>query len=350
MVSTIEEARAFLHERLFAPASQAPGLPKKVQNTIRTTWSRLQQFRKPGDLLSYLERFRGDDPPDMRDALHQAGLKAFEDLRADFRKFLGSAALDVTTLADFVIGASYTTWDILIFARVYDPRHGGIFLIPTNSPFEAIFVKATLSGGKYQNAWLESGKRLKYYLYSIDGKFDPNYKYNSAIRHSGKTPIFVFIKGDDGQFILQGIFQYVAENEDPDGARWFELEKRDSTTQPYTMTEQAYAAELDARVKEARDDGPDARKARLANASKQPRRIVVQTTNYVRNADVIAEVLVRANGDCEGCKKPAPFSRKTNGTPYLEVHHVIQLANGGEDTVENAMALCPNCHRRRHFG
>jgi 5-methylcytosine-specific restriction protein A len=26
------------------------------------------------------------------------------------------------------------------------------------------------------------------------------------------------------------------------------------------------------------------------------------------------------------------------------------LSTGGEDTLENAIALCPNCHRRAHFG
>jgi 5-methylcytosine-specific restriction enzyme A len=33
-----------------------------------------------------------------------------------------------------------------------------------------------------------------------------------------------------------------------------------------------------------------------------------------------------------------------------EIHHVKLLADSGEDTVENAMALCPNCHRESHFG
>ena len=39
-----------------------------------------------------------------------------------------------------------------------------------------------------------------------------------------------------------------------------------------------------------------------------------------------------------------------DGTPYLEVHHKIPLAKDGEDTIENAEALCPNCHREKHFG
>ena len=65
---------------------------------------------------------------------------------------------------------------------------------------------------------------------------------------------------------------------------------------------------------------------------------------------MVVEVLGRADGSCERCKRSAPFTRKKDGTPYLEVHHIVQLANDGEDTVENALALCPNCHRELHYG
>jgi len=30
------------------------------------------------------------------------------------------------------------------------------------------------------------------------------------------------------------------------------------------------------------------------------------------------------------------------------VHHIIPLADGGPDTLENVAALCPNCHRKMH--
>lgn len=92
------------------------------------------------------------------------------------------------------------------------------------------------------------------------------------------------------------------------------------------------------------------RKRRLARADPVPPRIEVRTSVFVRNTDVIAEVLERAAGMCEGCNKPAPFVRASNGTLYLEVHHRVHLAHGGPDTVANALALCPNCHRQRHFG
>ncbi|MBN7827375.1 HNH endonuclease signature motif containing protein [Bowmanella dokdonensis] len=41
---------------------------------------------------------------------------------------------------------------------------------------------------------------------------------------------------------------------------------------------------------------------------------------------------------------PAPL-----GSSFLEVHHVIRLADNGPDTIDNAVALCPNCHRALHY-
>lgn len=89
---------------------------------------------------------------------------------------------------------------------------------------------------------------------------------------------------------------------------------------------------------------------RLAEANEYPTETVRVTKNYIRNADVIVEVLHRAQGICENCEELAPFIRASDGTPYLEVHHKKQLANGGKDTIENAIALCPNCHRQMHHG
>ncbi|WP_410837016.1 HNH endonuclease [Paraburkholderia sp. SIMBA_030] len=36
------------------------------------------------------------------------------------------------------------------------------------------------------------------------------------------------------------------------------------------------------------------------------------------------------------------------GTRCCGVHHRRRLTDGGEDAVETAIALCPNCHRQRH--
>jgi hypothetical protein len=63
-------------------------------------------------------------------------------------------------------------------------------------------------------------------------------------------------------------------------------------------------------------------------------------------SEIIGEyALLRSSGECEGCQKPAPFLRR-NGKPYLEIHHIIALADGGSDHPSNVAAVCPNCHRR----
>jgi 5-methylcytosine-specific restriction enzyme A len=56
----------------------------------------------------------------------------------------------------------------------------------------------------------------------------------------------------------------------------------------------------------------------------------------------------RAQGICEGCGNSAPFV-KTDGSPYLEVHHINKLSDGGPDDPFWVAAICPNCHRRSHF-
>ena len=38
------------------------------------------------------------------------------------------------------------------------------------------------------------------------------------------------------------------------------------------------------------------------------------------------------------------------GHHYLEPHHVHRLADGGPDDPVHVIALCPNCHRRVHYG
>lgn len=58
-------------------------------------------------------------------------------------------------------------------------------------------------------------------------------------------------------------------------------------------------------------------------------------------------VEARSQGNCEGCGQPAPFLNAKD-KPFLEVHHVKHLVDGGTDRTSNTVALCPNCHRRCH--
>jgi 5-methylcytosine-specific restriction protein A len=80
----------------------------------------------------------------------------------------------------------------------------------------------------------------------------------------------------------------------------------------------------------------------------RPEKLQVSQTAYERDPLVKAWVLQNANGTCELCRKPGPFCNKA-GEWFLEEHHVVSLDDGGPDTIENTVALCPNCHRKCHL-
>jgi len=115
-------------------------------------------------------------------------------------------------------------------------------------------------------------------------------------------------------------------------------------------TETSIIEDLYKRINESKKLSTEQRHQKLQNLSPIPKSINVNTRQFIRNADVIVAALERANGICERCKQLAPFIRKRDGTHYLEVHHIKPLSMGGEDTIENAQSLCPNCHRELHFG
>lgn len=87
-------------------------------------------------------------------------------------------------------------------------------------------------------------------------------------------------------------------------------------------------------------------KARQTQSSHPSRRCTTSQT-YERNPYVTEFAKRRANGVCELCNQVAPFTNKQN-EPYLETHHIEWLSNGGSDTIENTVALCPNCHKKMH--
>jgi 5-methylcytosine-specific restriction endonuclease McrA len=101
--------------------------------------------------------------------------------------------------------------------------------------------------------------------------------------------------------------------------------------------------ELDKKVARLRKTGS----ALPPGGQESPKSKIVSSVQFYRDSEVKAWVLRTSKGTCEYCEEPAPFKDDHN-LPFLEVHHVIHLANGGPDTISNAVALCPNCHRAMH--
>lgn len=93
------------------------------------------------------------------------------------------------------------------------------------------------------------------------------------------------------------------------------------------------------RAKESSTDQPE----RQTNTNEYTR------TSYSRS-EVVREFALRAaDGVCQGCGEDAPFIDE-DGEPFLEVHHLFRRSDGGPDHPDNVIALCPNCHRRVHYG
>lgn len=349
-LSPIEEAREFLQERVQRPALQHPDLSEKLKQKVKHSDSWLSRFKRVGDLFAYLQRFdvAKDDPIYVELKQHQ--LETFEDVRDEFAKRFAVWLDDKTLASDFVVGSQYSAHDVLIFAKTYDLRSGGMFVISAGDAPQLVIIKATLSGGKYANAWLEPGKRLKYYFKSIKGAFGEHFQANAAILKNRHIPVLTFARQSDGdEFVFQGVFSYANHHTESDGAKWFELAKIDQPAD-VLVDEKHLQQELTEQVEASLKTSPELRRQRLATANKKPAQVAVVTKAFVRNPDVVAEVLLRAGGVCESCNKVGPFIGKAQGTPFLEVHHKVRLADGGDDSVENAVALCPNCHREKHYG
>jgi len=86
---------------------------------------------------------------------------------------------------------------------------------------------------------------------------------------------------------------------------------------------------------------------RASCASRKPGTRTSSVKGFERSAWVSEYAKRWAGGICQLCDQKAPFADKS-GKPFLESHHIEWLSKGGEDTIQNTVALCPNSHRRVH--
>jgi hypothetical protein len=263
----------------------------------------------------------------------------------------------------------YSKWDIitfdsvrfklnksmLLFNRINVPRNMSWFFREQKFSNQAkMEINLEFEGNTY-NTFLNFDQEAGYLFIELDNKFllEIDNRY---------TDICQFLRSEERPFsVIDIIPEVIITKIQPFSFNisFLPLEKTKSNThkdlqgtlpeQEVIISEDEYNQELTNSVMHSRKLNKDQRLQRLAGANKKPQLVKVYSMQYKRNGDVINEVLDRANGNCEYCKKPAPFLR-TDGSPYLEVHHIIPLSKGGDDTVENAVALCPNCHRKAHFG
>jgi hypothetical protein len=79
-----------------------------------------------------------------------------------------------------------------------------------------------------------------------------------------------------------------------------------------------------------------------------PRSTIVTSRGFLRDPRIRKAVLKRAGGKCELCGKAGFLC--SDGSRYLEAHHIIALADDGPDRMSNVIALCADDHREAHLG
>lgn len=230
------------------------------------------------------------------------------------------------------------------------PQSGMRRSLRTNS-----LVLTTSRDGLYLDRWVNG--HLHYTGMGLRGDQDLFWLSNRTLAESRDNGVAVFLVEVFGpnQYVFLGRVEladdpYPDEQPDDDGRLrkvWmFPLRLLEDGAEA-TIPEALFERAEEARSRRARrlSDEELEERARLAAAT--PGQRSSTSTSYERDL-FVSELAKRiAGGICQLCDAPAPFKSR-RGEPYLETHHIVWLARGGEDSIENTVALCPNCHRRVH--
>ena len=248
------------------------------------------------------------------------------------------------TLTDFPIGSYWKRTDI--HALLGGQEQGGIST-PSKKPYIIIFSSPRGEEFGYEDGWNVDG----FYHYTGEGQVgDMRWvRGNRSIRDHAQDRkiLLVFETAKDGRRRFVGPMSYAGhytktlpdKNSNPRQGIIFKLAETDTpalveTPSPETKEGLGFLSSRRSAIEAAKDV---AEKVKTA----QERRKRSQTISiYVQE---------RSLGFCEVCGYAAPFNRP-NGKPYLESHHITQLADDGPDAPKDVVATCPTCHRRIHHG
>ena len=228
-------------------------------------------------------------------------------------------------------------------------RQGGIST-PSKHPIIMLFTGTSGVQHGYEDGW--SGPVFCYFGEGQEGDM-PWVRGNVAIRDhaaSGRD-LHLFQNLMKPRSYVRYIGQFFAESWD-----YRQVPDRTQTMRrgivfhlvPATMpiavaTQNPESVNLDERLASLK------RTAEKAGAVAPERELRQVVEAFVRRSVAVRDyALARAKGTCECCDLAAPFKTKS-GTPYLEVHHIRRLSDGGPDRPDAVAAICPNCHRAAHF-
>ncbi|PSQ21331.1 HNH endonuclease [Halobacteriales archaeon QS_9_67_17] len=251
---------------------------------------------------------------------------------------------------DFEVSQKYNRWEL--HNEFGGQRYRGI-ATPSEDPLIFIFTGGSGENYGYDDEFLDDGS----FLYSGEGT------EGDMTMEGGNEALRVHKEREESVHLFEEteypwIVTYAGEYE-YDGHQWDTLpdengENRDGIRfrlVPVGGTEIHIDAgpasslseeELFEKAKQSSPTGPPTSGVSSSNSSTD--------RHLYKRSDIVKDFALRvANGVCQGCEEPAPFV-DGDDDPFLEVHHIQRLSDDGPDDPENVIAVCPNCHRRVHYG
>jgi 5-methylcytosine-specific restriction enzyme A len=209
--------------------------------------------------------------------------------------------------------------------------------------------------GIYEDRWVNDVLHYTGMGLEDDQSIDAAQNKTLAESNSNGVDIFLFEVFDAGKYMFKGQVQlsgapYQEEQPDRKGNPrrvWIFPLKPIPGTPSVPIGEPILRKKQQQREREAKKLSDSELQMRAKYSKKGAGTRQVSTNTYERNVYVAELARRRANGHCQLCENPAPF-KGIKGEPFLESHHIIWLSQGGEDSIENTVALCPNCHRKMH--
>ena len=207
----------------------------------------------------------------------------------------------------------------------------------------------------YEDRWIDD--ILHYTGMGLEGDQNLNYSQNKTLAqvHSNNVEPFLFEVFQKGHYTYRGKIDLAEEpyqEEQPDikdniRKVWIFPLKLVDDSSSIPLPEPIILKKQIQKQKEAKRLSDEELEKRAIHSKKGVGSRPVTSTTYERNEYVAELAKRRADGLCQLCEEPAPFKDR-KGEPFLESHHIVWLSKGGDDTIENTVALCPNCHRKMH--
>ncbi|WP_231478683.1 HNH endonuclease [Virgibacillus halodenitrificans] len=217
-------------------------------------------------------------------------------------------------------------------------------LVLISNPFKSLYI----------DKW--EGDIFYYTGMGLNGDQDLDYSQNKTLNNSNNMDIsiFLFEVFQERRYTFIGAVKLVGKPfkekqlDDSKQVRdvWvFPL--RLINSQPFEVDPGKIVNRHKKQARSAKKMSDDELKKRAKLSSGKPGSMKSYAKIFERDQFIVEYAKRWAKGYCQLCEKKAPFLDK-QGRPYLHTHHINWLSRGGEDTIGNVIALCPNCHERMH--